>query len=408
MVNPTPSSRRSHLIATGLALLIASAAIVTGIVRCKDMENHYIHALAPEFYDVKLQGVALQKEAFAQPDLLVLYGSSELVRDVPNNAIQFFKDYPTGFGVFPVGKPGATSLSILQKIAAVGSDLRGKRVAISLSPGWFFTKEFDPKYYEGNFSELQASELAFSSQISPDLKRDVARRMLAYPKTYNRRSLLKFALMRLAGDSFLDHCLYWISWPLGKVHNAIGRAQDHLEVALHILDEDDALDAAISSTEPSHRAKGLNWGDILKRAARFANNTALQAKRNEVARRHLPRASRDKVFLQTMETATEWTDVELLMRTVKELGGEPLFLSMPIEDIRLEVYGLSPEARTAYMERIGGLANHYGIPLLDFHEYQRDPNFLNDFLDHLSGKGWLYYNKALDDFFHGPPTETSL
>jgi len=389
-------------------MLIAGTAAVIAVVRCQDMEHHYIHVLAPEFYDVKLQGVALQKEAFAQPDLLVLYGSSELVRDVPNNATQFFKDYPTGFGIFPVGKPGATSLSILQKLAAVGDDLHGRKVAFSISPGWFFTQEFDPKYYEGNFSELQASELTFSAELSRDLKRDIAKRMLAYPKTYSRRSLLKFALARLAGDSFLDRSLYWAAWPLGRLHNAIGRAQDHLEVALHILDEDESLDEQLDATsKTSHQPGRLNWVDILKRAARFANSTALQAKRNEVARRHLPRASRDKVFMQTMASATEWTDLELLMRTLKELHAEPLLLSMPIEDIRLEVYGLSPDARTAYVDRIEGLAKRYDMPLLDFHEYQKDPNFLNDFLDHLSGQGWLYYNKALDDFFHRPPSPTS-
>ncbi len=386
------------MLAASLALFLASVCVVVGYWRCSEWEHHYIHALAPEFYDVKLQGVALQKEAFAQPDLLVLYGSSELVREMPNNATQFFQDYPTGFGIFPVGKPGATSLSILQKIASVGKDIRGRKVAFSISPGWFFTKEFDPKYYEGNFSELQASEVAFSSVLSSDLKRDVARRMLAYPRTFNHRALLKFVLNRLAGDTFWDHCLYWTVWPLGKLHNAVGRLQDHLEVAIHILDEDEHLDVVTASSRSGHH---LIWNDLLKRAARFANSTALQAKRNEVVRRHLPRASRDKTFIQTMETANEWTDVELLMRTFKELGAEPLFLSMPIEDIRLEVYGISPEARSAYVDRIDGLAKQYDIPLLDFHEYEKDPAFLVDFLDHLSGKGWLYYNKALDDFFHG-------
>ncbi len=370
-------------------------------MHCRDLEGRYIHVLAPEFYDVKLQGVALQKEAFAQKDLLVLYGSSELVREMPNNATQFFENYPTGFGVFPVGKPGATSLSVLQKVAAVGDDLRGKKVAFSISPGWFFTNEIDPKYYEGNFSELQASELAFSTKLSSGLKRDIARRMLSYPKTLSHRMLLRFTLERLARDTFKDHCLYWIAWPLGKLDGAIQRAQDHLEVALHILDEDDKLDKANATTPTNRPGKLLNWSDVLKGAARFANNAALQAKRNEVVRRHLPRASRDKTFMATIATAGEWTDIELLMRTFKELGAEPLFLSMPIEDIRLEVYGISSDVRAAYIQRLDGLAKQYDIPLLDFHEYQKDPAFLVDFLDHLSSKGWLYYNKALDDFFHG-------
>ena len=156
-----------------------------------------------------------------------------------------------------------------------------------------------------------------------------------------------------------------------------------------------------AADQPKPASKRMAWGDVLKRAARFANNAALQKKRNEVAKKHLARASRDRTFIQTIAKAKEWTDVELLMRTLKELGAEPLFLSMPVEDIRLEVYGVSPDARTAYLERMSGLAYQYGFPLLDFHEYEKDPTFLVDFLDHLSGSGWLYYNKALDDFYHG-------
>src|SRR5207248_11012501 len=120
---------------------------------------------------------------FQQPDLLVLYGSSELVKEMPNNATEFFADYPTGFRVFPVGKPGATSLTVLQRIVGVGKGIEGKKLAFSISPGWFFTEIFDPKYYEGNFSEMQGCEVAFSSDLSHGLKRDIARRMLEFPST---------------------------------------------------------------------------------------------------------------------------------------------------------------------------------------------------------------------------------
>ena len=46
-----------------------------------------------------------RRQAFRQPDLLVMYGSSELAKEMPNNAVQFFEEYPTGFRVFPVGNP---------------------------------------------------------------------------------------------------------------------------------------------------------------------------------------------------------------------------------------------------------------------------------------------------------------
>ncbi|MEA3208948.1 MAG: D-alanine transfer protein [Chthoniobacter sp.] len=371
-------------------------ALAGFVIWCQQLERRFIHAIAPEYIEEKLQGVALQKQAFAQPDLLVVYGSSELVKEMPNNASQFFADYPTGFRVFPVGKPGAASLIVLQKIAAVGRTIRDRKLAYSISPGWFFSETVDPTFYVGNFSPLQALEVAFSTDLSRELKRDIARRMLAFPKTLEEHDMLAFALERLAGDTLVDRAIYGLSRPLGYLSQLVGRTQDHFEAALHILDEDEKL-----STESKRGLRALNWNEVLKRAAQFGNATAVQAKKNEVARRKASKVSRAKTFLQAIANAKEWTDIELLMRTCAELGAKPLLLSMPVEDIRLEVYGLAPSARTAYLDRLDGLADRFDFPLLDFREHQADPAFMVDFLDHLSAEGWLYYNKALDDFFHG-------
>ena len=94
-------------------MVIVLVAVLAGVYYCDGVEQRYIHALASDLSEVKLHGVVLQKKAFAQPDLLVLYGSSELAKEMPNNASQFFQDYPTGFRVFPVGQPGTTSLAVL-------------------------------------------------------------------------------------------------------------------------------------------------------------------------------------------------------------------------------------------------------------------------------------------------------
>ena len=395
-VTSLPPQKRLHLSASGLALLIALVAIVAGIVWCRQLETRYIHALAPEFTAEKLQGAALQKVAFAQPDLLVMYGSSELAKEMPNNATQFFADYPTGFRVFPVGKPGTTSLAVLQKVAAVGENIRGRKVAYSISPGWFFSETVDTTYYEGNFSPLQAMELAFSTDLSWDLRRDTARRMLEFPKTIDDHWLLEFALRRLAGDTVQDRALFGLIRPFGYLAQLVARSQDHFGAALHILDEDEKLNPT-----QKRGVRAMHWNEVLKRAAQFANATTVQAKKNEVAKRKATKGSRAKGFLQAIAHSKEWTDVELLMRTFQELGANPLLLSMPIEDIRLEVYGLAPSARTSYLDRLNQLAEDYGFHHIDFRDHQADPAFLFDFQDHLSAEGWLFYNKALDDFFHG-------
>jgi poly-D-alanine transfer protein DltD len=56
--------------------------------------------------------------------------------------------------------------------------------------------------------------------------------------------------------------------------------------------------------------------------------------------------------------------------------------------------------RDLYYKRIRGLAQVHDVPLVDFEDHDLDEDFLADDHDHLTDKGWLYFDKALDDFFH--------
>ncbi len=395
-MNPGPAASRTHLLAALAALLIAGAALAAGLVWCQRTERRYVHELATDFSDAKLQGVALQKAAFAEDNLLLLYGASELVKEVPNKASEFFYEYPTGFRVFAVGKPGATALAVFQKLAAMGPGLHGRKVAISVPPSSYFDEEVDPGYYAGNFSDLQATEIAFSPVLSHDLKRDAARRMLEYPKTLDDDWLLHFALTRLAHDTPLDHALYTAILPLGHVQCWIGRAQDHFEAASHIIDSQIREDSA----EPPGRKK-LNWDETFKRAEVIAKAMRARMKKSFApALVKRPHGSRDKAFLQTLAHADEWTDCELLLRALRELGAKPLMMSMPVHGPDLEASGVSAEARHAYLARITELAAKYRAPLVYYGQHEEDPNFFYDNLDHLGAKGWIYYNQTLDDFFH--------
>ena len=390
---PGITTQRPHLSASLAALLIAGTALALGLVWCQRLEHRYVHGLASDFSEAKLQGVALQKAAFAEDDLLLLYGSSELVKEVPNKASEFFQDYPTGFRVFPVGKAGTTALAVLQKLAAVGPELKGRKVAISLSPSSYFSDDFDPGSYAGNFSDLQATELAFSSAISHDLKRDAARRMLEYPKTLEDNWLLNFALHRLAKDSTLDRALFTAISPLGELQAWIGRTQDHFEAAARIVD----LRAQLGGEKPAGRK--LNWDETFKRAEVLARTMKARAKKAPALVKR-PHGSRDKAFLQTLAHADEWDDFELVLRALQELGAKPLVLSMPVHGPDLETVGVSAAARSAYSTRLDALASRYQAPLVNFRAHEEDPIFFYDNLDHLGAKGWVHYNKTLDDFFH--------
>src|SRR5256886_17415637 len=126
-----------HLFSGLIALGVAAAVLLGGGIVAVHLEHATIVLTAPELLPLKKQGLAFPRAAANARTVLPLYGSSELViPPVPERASIFFRTAPTGFQVSPVGAGGASSLSMLQKIGALGSDLRTKKLAISISPGW--------------------------------------------------------------------------------------------------------------------------------------------------------------------------------------------------------------------------------------------------------------------------------
>jgi D-alanine transfer protein len=109
------------------------------------------------------------------------------------------------------------------------------------------------------------------------------------------------------------------------------------------------------------------------------------------------RPARDAAFRARITAASEWTDLELLFRTLAELKAEPLILSMPIDAYAAS--GISPSAREVYYEGMRELAQRYHFPVIEFEQHDADPAFLIAHREHPTPRGWMVYNRALDDFF---------
>lgn len=383
------TSKTSNIAAASIALGIAACILLAAAVTGGYLERRYVHRLAPILFLQKTQGIALQRMAFEQSDLLPLYGSSELVVSAPDRATDFFQTYPTGFGIFSVGKPGAASLILLQRLASMGSDLRGKKVAISISPTYFFHEDVPVTYYNGNFSLLQAGEIIYSRHLSFDLKRDVARRMLQYPKTLQKSLLLSFALRQLASDSPMNRVMYYGTLPLGLLENGILRIEDHCETLLYILRNRGRLPVGARRSP-----RTVDWERLISDA------TAQARRHNDSDTGSVGPEKGPQTFVAGEQHAHEWIDFELLLRALNELGARPLVLSMPIDGRYFDRCGVGRGWRDLYYKRIRDLAQAHQVPLLDFEEHDLDEDFLVAHRDHLTDKGWLYFDKALDDFFH--------
>ena len=393
----------ARLVSAAAALLLFGAALTAATLYVRRLETRYVHAVAPQMFGQKNQGVALQRAAFRQPDLLPFYGSSDLNVRNRYHASALFRDYPTGFTVFPVGNVGSASLIWLQALAAVGADLQGKKVALSIAARSFLNDMADAHAYAANFSELHASEFAFSTRLGFAVKRDVARRMLQYPDTLANDPLLTFALERLADGSVGSRILYYASLPLGTLHNFVLRLQDDWQALVF-------LRAQVGWGAVARRGVAIDWTALLSRAQqdtrRQTDNNPFGFE-NEFWAAHAAEIAMQKgayaraAVQRPFDDSAEWTDLALLLRVVRDLGGEPLLLSLPMNGVYSDYLGVPFAARRAYSERLRELARTSGATVVDFADHDSDKYFTIDTGLHLSATGWVHYDQALDAFFHG-------
>ncbi len=394
-----------HLLAALAALVLVLSAAVGGTRYAESIETSYVHALAPAWFPQKTLGSALQRAAFRQPDLLPVYGASELGYPDPYHASTIFQKYPTGFTIFVAGSTGAEPIIILQRLAALGPDLHGKKVVLTLSPSFAMSHISSPTYYAGNFSPLHACEFAFSPDLSLGLKQAGARRMLDYPATLTHHPLLHFGLLQLADASPLHLALYDAAWPLGRVQCAILGLQDHRETLSYIRSQTDL------KLKVPHKSKTLDWDTLLDSAQ---NDYARRSDQNPFGFENEIWAGTyhkqpptdlagwsDQTFLSFMNKSEGWTDLGLLLRALKELGAETLILSAPLEGPYFDYVGISPGARQVFYDKLHATVKPYAVWLIDFHERENDMDFFIDAMFHLSSVSWIYYAETMDAFYHG-------
>jgi len=370
-----------HLFSALVACTALIAILCGGRLLAIQLERKTVHWIAPKDFLIKNQGLAFQRAAARTPDILLLYGSSELIDPIPNRASDFFSSAPTGFQVCPVGKAGTTSLIILQKLGALGSELRGRKVAISLSASSFFAPGVRPEFYAGNFSLPAASGILFSDAIDFDLKAAIAKRMLQFPDTLAEDGLVELAAKCLASGRPVDRMVLMAIWPLGRLQTVMLDLQDHFEALVYILAGGRPIPEWLRPVH-SHRLHVRESSD-----ADYQQTKAFD----------VVWPARDAAFRTRIAAASEWTDLELLFRTLAELKAEPLILSMPIDAYAAR--GVSHSTRELYYDMMRELSARYHFPVIEFEQHDADPRFLIAHREHPTPRGWMVYNRALDDFF---------
>ncbi len=408
---PDPPAR---LWAAGCACVAALvlAGVTHGIARAKVRQHIERFNVYPQ--PEKLVGVALPRQAFSDPALLPVYGSSELTQPQGNRADEFFGAHPTGFGAFLMGNPGETCLIIATKLAAAGPAAQGKKAVVFLSPGWFQAPELDPPGFKANFSPLQGGIFVAESRLSPELKRDLARRLLDYPEVIRQTPLLEPALDTLAGRATAaDRVATALGAPFRVAQNVLQREMDAFWVG---MSPPRARPGGVGVMESG----SINWARRSQEAdAVYARQPAQtpystgpktwfdhNLQRRFVDPKH-PDSTPDENFEKACLSSKEWTDFDLLLRAAREMKVRLLVICQPLNAKFGQLQGLTAKSSTLFYDRLREAAAPYKVRLLTFPDGERDPHFYQD-CTHPSAKAWIAYDAALDTFYHEPAAEGGL
>jgi D-alanine transfer protein len=235
----------------------------------------------------------------------------------------------------------------------------------------------------------------FGSALDFDLKRDIASRMLECPSTLENRPLLEFALQRLASGRWFDRLIFCVLWPAGKAQIALLQLQDHLEALHHIRHK----------TKPAPRLNQEvpDWPALIAKASRAKPSDTGGTNNIATFERQIAPGSRDMKFLSGIKESPVWIDLDLLLQSLAAVHARAFILSMPIAGDFYDNAGVSRSAREEYYTKLRALVHRYQFAVAEFEDHDEDSGFLIRHQSHLTAKGWVYYDRALDNFFHDRP-----
>ncbi len=394
-----------------VAALLAVGLFLLALHATRASEDAVMDTLALNWRALEHNTVTFQRAAVARPDLLLVFGSSEIYQDRAGHASTLFARYPSGFTVFPIALSGTGPLTFVSEVAALGPNLSGKKVVVSVTPDSFMEPTMPIGSFRAGYWPPRLYELAFHPTIGFDVKRDVARLIL---DVHQYQALvtdpfLRFTLERLADGSSLSRLAYYALWPLGQARIALYRLQDEWHAVTFLRSKLGTLEQPDTRTEWT-----IPWPALLADADRRARSHAknnpfgfetqywkdhgkeLLARQGSVS---------DDLLRQQLDSAQAWPALDALLRALHDMDADTLLITPPFPGAYYDFLGTTAAGREAYYRRMRDLAQTHGARFLDLSGYEGEEYFSVDRASHPSPKGWLILNRALDAFYHDEPLD---
>ena len=389
---------------TAALTLVLAAALLAGITAL-------VYASVPDYPDTlgadpgvteKITGETLVAAAAAEPDSLVIFGSSELkTTDICTHPANFFAGKRCGFQVDLVGRGSCQSLVHALSIAGSGEALRGKKIVLITAPQSYVEGGIAPDLFMANFSGQQALHMLADDTIPDEIRQYLSARvqqlMVEYaqesgadPEAYTAAGLLTQAA---AKDSRIKEALL----------------APYAAVSRWLLDTKDAFTSSAimhSFSDVAPVPGEIDWdaelSNALSQAQQMVTNNEYFMQDDYystyVGRKLAQFEGKDAAV--SYADSPEYDDLRCLLQLcrVKEL--DVLFVHVPMNGSWSDFTGFTAEKRAVYYENVREIVSEFdNVQLLDLTQMEYEPYFLCDTM-HLGWKGWLEVDRAMVQFYH--------
>lgn len=390
MAEKAPEKKVSGmLLLKGVVAGLVSIALVVGGVCCALPRQSDV-VDQTRLYDYVYSGTKSESVDFTTTNMsddgILTFGTSELYISSPlvNQCPQkVFGESVSGVDMTYVGE--AFDQSLWQAIAAgaYAPSSKNRKVALMLSPQWFFKGNGQQSKLSSKFSYQLYKGFLENDSISDDTKAYVRQRL-------ETLGVEGTQIAAANDDTFVD---------------AINDAAYQFSNDLRIRSKIDALvkgspknSQVRSAGEPTGEP---DWNALLSDAQAqgeqsctnndFGIHDAYWDKNSQYE------SEQNQDFVHADD---EWADFQCFLKVCKEAGLEPLVVILPMHGSWYDEMGVTSDTRAQFYDQARSLCDEAGVAYADFSSCEYEKYFLCDTV-HPGWIGWVRIEHAVYDFVNG-------
>ncbi len=371
-------------IAIGIVLFLGLAVMAHTLLPTQESVAAEGRNLGYVYSGARSQCTTLVTSGMEESDML-LFGSSELstppslIPEVP--AVVFGKN-SYGFQLATIGEAYDQSLWHAIAAGAYAPQLPNRKVAIVVSPSWFFDGGLDASLFKTRFSYTLYRQFMSNEHISAESKAYVRDRLVA-------QGIDEVVVKAAAkGDplAYVNDVVFSTMADLhvrNQLRSLEGLGLDRFDDLAH---EPDFERWRAHAIEDAQERSTNEWGFD---DAFYEENVGIY--KDQI---------KGKLAGETFTDTPEYDDFGLFLRICQETGLEPLVVVCPLSGDYYDWVGIDAATRRVSYDHILEIANAYGVEVADFSDREYERYFLHDQV-HFGWTGWVDVEEALYRFAKG-------